>query len=318
MSSRHAVLKARDSGIVPTEAVGQISRDRIGCPLVFVGSIPRQITRADVRAYLSSFGDLNYFSMPYYLYPDNHKGFAKVYFCSIEAAQAILRQETHTIKDLPIAVLPWVGKHKFVSRKEQPSAAKLFAKFSEPVPESDLLEYFEQFGRVERIEIKMNYKTKALRNFGFIIFQKASSAGKALSRSTLHVIKGKEVNLSPSKSANELSLKSKKSPMKPAQGYTDSLDPLTAKRSIGSSSDHSYERHPIETSFPVSSTIRGAVMTSRQHLHPVSYPAGPANHVTKPNSSQWHHHRVDSNHRDSENLLFKKVVRRNVVLPMRQ
>lgn len=214
MSSRQHLTKAREEAVPLPSTVAEVSRSgrrgRQDHPLLYVGDISKKISRAEVHRYLSKFGEISYFSMPFYLCPDNHKGFAKVYFSNIQATDAILRTKCHRIKNRMITVIPWEGKGQLVSKKEDPSENKVFFRFKKTIPEAELMEYFSQFGPVDKIDIRYYNRTKVSRDFGFIVFRDVSSTSELLSKENPHMIIGKEVFVSPSKSTAELHLLSER------------------------------------------------------------------------------------------------------------
>lgn len=308
MSSRHNVLGTSSIETLPTKVSDQKEVRNPEHPLIFIGGIPKQVTRSDIQTYLSRFGKLKYFSMPYHLFPDNHKGFAKAFFKCMDIAQGFLNIKDHKVKGMQVAVLPWVGKKKFVSRKEQPSTAKLFMKFKEPVSEVDLVQYFCKFGAVERIDLKMNYKTQEQRGFGFILFSNSEDATAVLRFSTSHLIRGNEILMSSSKSTTELCSNSKqKEQADPNKPSNQDISSYSQKIPFCSSVSSIHLQSGYKKEFQTNPVRRVGSKGSQ----PVSeYYGKPKDHFTKPNSRKWNHERVDFNHKDTANLLFKKAKRR--------
>lgn len=315
MSSRRNVLKPSIQACQPTDDFDAAKATKQDHPVIFLGGIPKQVTRSELLYYLESFGKLNYFSMPYFKHPDNHKGFAKVYYSRQEAAAEVLRLENHKVMGLPIAVLPWVGKKKFISKKEKPSSCKLFLKFKRSVSEAELMKYFTTFGSVEKLEIKMNYKTHEPRDFGFIQFYDPSCSTAVMELGPLHLVNGKEVFLSYSKSAAELGQEHSKknsnsTTRKNEKKQTTSLNTSTIRRSPQMPKKDKigiYQHNATSSQLPVSYSSQNSLVHLQTPL-PLSgaYPEDVMYHLTKPNSHGWNHEKVYYNHLDQDNLVFRK------------
>ena len=167
--------------------------------MIFIGGIPKQATREDMAAYVENFGSLVYFSMPFDVDPDQHKGFAKVVFNSVAEEEYFLGQPRHTFLNIDMGVKKWIAKENHLSFKEKPSECKIFFRFSRPITHEQAFNNFRQFGQVYDLEIKMNYRTNEIRDFGFVTFTSVTDARNLLDHGLSHNIEGARVKLEYSK-----------------------------------------------------------------------------------------------------------------------
>lgn len=322
MSLRQKSLRATPQESMIIEKTDNSSGKILSHPLIFVGGIPKLVSRAEVQSYLSTFGEIKYFSMPYYLHADNHKGFAKVYYYSSQVTMNILEMPCHKIREFPVAIIPWIGKSKFKSRKEQPSQSKLFAKFNQKVDQETLLEHFSTFGKVVKIEFKVNHNTNSLRNFCFIIYETQEQAAKALAH-PVHKVGKCPVFVSLSKSWAELShMRSVPAPfIESAETNVGmgSRQPIKRQQGLASKVPVQFDTRTIYS--PVSLSKKSNLQSGQVRLdgpssfHPVSFATEESrDHHIKPNSRSWHYEQVASNHQDYHNLLFKKITVKMVAI----
>lgn len=203
MSSRYPYSEKSVSKRQGTFGVGEKQQQRES-PALFVGGIPKQANREEVFDYLTSFGTLVSFSMPYNGIPSNHKGFAKITFSTIQETEYFLALKNLTLKGLPIGVKLWESKAEHISLKEMPSENKLFLRMRSQFSMPELETYFSQFGEIDSIQFKTDYKTNNQRKIGFVIFKSPEAAKLALELGRTHIIDGNKVMVQESKSRQEI------------------------------------------------------------------------------------------------------------------
>lgn len=276
-----------------------------------MGGIPKQTTREEVFAYIKKFGKLKYFALPYTKEDkDSHKGFAKALFESPEDAAAFLHYSNHAICGTSIGVSEWVPKNQHISKKEVPSENKLFFKFKSIIAERDLVPYFSQFGKVSSIEIKFNYKTNQIRDFGFVIFECSKSTQKVLKAGHSHMVAGKGILVYSSKSNKDLITEKQSSTMPTHANFSrynltsrPSGNQLTPEFSLG----RSIFRNSLESSSSLkqnSACYSDNYPEERRHANKAEQSR--INFI-KPTSKRWHHNAVSIRHKNPSILLFKLV-----------
>lgn len=330
MSSEQARLKAENPGVQPTKNNQLSGALKKGHPLVFVRGIQKQITREEVRDYLSNFGQVLYFSMPFYHHPRDHKGFAKAYFSRAEEVDKVLSKEHHEIRDTSLTILPWVKKNEFVTRKEQSSEGKVFIEFLEPISDQELSDYFKKFGKILHIGKKVNsLPHHAARGCGFVIFVDSKSANIALAEGTIHEIGGKTVYLYQNKSSGFLGSKRNCSLRSEHDIFAGSLRQVQPKKKQAC---YLQMFHPDPFfSIKDAKSWRLHAKTDNCHCqraltnnkvivgtHAALNGSFASSHFTKPTSNRWHHLNVKENHYDHNNLFFRRVLSSKVsVHPLR-
>lgn len=311
---------------------------------LFVGGIPKQASREEVFNFLSSYGYIASFSMPYNGIPSNHKGFAKVMFSAIEETNNFLSVKNLTLKGLSIGAKLWESKTEHISLREMPAENKLFLRMRSPISISELEEYFSQFGEIDTIELKKDYKTNNQRKIGFVIFKSSQAAKVALELGRAHLIANNKILVQASKSKQEIAnyIKiQKKTQQKPTKtmkmkylnaDYPSIEDQICKNAELADrqlnykiSSFGNSSQEPIGQLDPKPSNIRtvssiqgiskwnmkgqtgNQVSSSKlRRAQPVSKnPDTDSSESAKPCSKNWNHASVIQNHRSTNNLVFR-------------
>ena len=172
-------------------------------PALFIGGIPLQTTYDELFSYISSFGNVLSLFMP----KDSHtkiiKGYAKAYMQSEEERNRVLKHSHHILHGLEVGISLWIDKSEYLNQKDRQSKRKVFVKYHPMITESDLLDYFSQFGEIKNIENKSNHLTKVPRYFCYITFSHEESAEEAASFSS-HETNGKWMSCTMSKPSHVL------------------------------------------------------------------------------------------------------------------
>lgn len=285
-------------------------------PWVFIGGIPRQVNREEIFCYVKQFGQLKYFALPYNKEDrDNHKGFAKALFENAEETAAFLNFPNHLLHGVSIGVSEWKPKKEHISKKEVPSENKLFFKFRQLPTEKELLGYFSQFGTIDSIEMKFNYKTNQIRDFGFVIFEQYSSTQRALSKGSHHLVAGKRLMVFNSKSKRDY--------------FKEKLNSNILQSKTNSSEDHqvaSYKKPDCAHSQEALDCINcntcsiGSINSLKKDIKSQERPISnmiPHQRMKcinecflKPTSKRWHHTEVNIRHNIQTNLCFRQLALR--------
>lgn len=292
---------------------------------LFIGGIPRKASQAEVKRYLTGYGPLAKFSMPYSKYAPGHNGYCKVVFADLSVSVLFLTKNDHVIRNTSVGVSIWVKREEFTTHKEQPSENKIFFKFKNSLTESEVKNFFEQYGSVESVSIKLNRVTDRIRDFGFVVFDSAITANKILAMNTEFLVNNKIVRVYPSRSQNDLNVineepycnkKQRQSalfvsdcPQKLDTGSKNVNSPPLSSHSLkpdinNEPLNHANYHFKISTSnmYPQDTTSRQARVPTVLSA-PVSMLA--KHHSMKPCSRGWHHHTALNNSNDDHsNIRF--------------
>lgn len=281
---------------------------------VFLGGIPRQVTKTDVLSYVKSFGQIKYFALPYSTDDKyNHLGFAKVLFETQKDTTKFVKCKYHQICGVQIGVSEWVSRNQHISKKEVPAENKIFFKFKRVPNEKGIRDYFSQFGKVQSVELKFNYKTNQMRDFGFIIFESVDSTIKVLENGPLHYIEGNKILVFSSKSQQDLdkektetNVLTQTSPKYSGVKNATSIRKLESKlygEGSGNSNNDSSKSSGYKLIQHFTSTgpdRQPPQKSSRHQLIGFSF--------IKPTSKRWNHSEINSRHQMQANLCFRQLV----------
>lgn len=282
-------------------------------PWIFIGGIPRQVNREEIFSYVKQFGKLKYFALPYNRDDkDNHKGFAKALFETPEDTHSFLSVVNHNINGVVIGVSEWVPKKDHISKKEVPSETKLFFKFRTPPTEKELLDYFSRFGKIRSIELKFNYKTNQIRDFGFVIFEKASTTQRVLTSGSQHLVEGKALLVFNSKTKKEF-IKEKRTAnvLQSKSAYPEDHQVVSTPQACSYPSQEAADFNNCNTCSIGSSSSFHQIKQSDQWPSKTETATRAVffkQCFAKPTSKLWHHKQVNNRHHNQTILLFRQVV----------
>ena len=186
--------------------------------LIFIGGIPKEVSKNDLLEYISEYGQLERFSVPFRGIRKHHKGFAKVLFSSATEMNAFLACPRHVLGNVAVGVSKWFSKFDNHSLNLNPTENKIFFRFKGDINQKDLYQYFSRFGIVESFHEKINYKTNMSKNFGFVTHTNPESALILLDQGLEHVVKGASLLVQLSKSKSGLTKSSNQGILKVAKG----------------------------------------------------------------------------------------------------
>lgn len=141
--------------------------ERYGGPCLdaklFVGGLSWEATQKDLKDYFGKYGEIIDVNIKTDPNTGRSRGFAFIQFSDKDSVDQVLNAGQHTIN----------GKVVDPKRaKARPGIKKIFVGGLEPdLPESDIREYFEKFGKIEEVELPFDKQKNQRRQFCFITFE---------------------------------------------------------------------------------------------------------------------------------------------------
>ncbi|XP_076348852.1 heterogeneous nuclear ribonucleoprotein D-like isoform X1 [Tachypleus tridentatus] len=153
---------------------------------LFVGGVSWDTQTTDLKEYFSKYGEVTDVNIKTDPNTGKSRGFAFVTFASQDSIDAVLKDGTHTVK----------GKQVDPKRaKARPGIKKIFVGGLDPdMSESDIRSYFEQFGKVETVELPMDKTKNQRRQFVFITFE-TEEAVREVTKQPKQMIGNKECDV---------------------------------------------------------------------------------------------------------------------------
>ncbi|XP_076325829.1 RNA-binding protein squid-like isoform X1 [Tachypleus tridentatus] len=170
-----------DNSLVET-GKGKTDDDR----KLFVGGISWDTQTHDLKNYFSKYGEVTDVNIKTDPNTGKSRGFAFVTFALQESVEAVFKDATHSVK----------GKQIDPKRaKARPGIKKIFVGGLDPeMSESDIRAYFEQYGKVEAIELPVDKVKNQRRQFAFITFESEESV-KEITKQPKQMIGNKECDV---------------------------------------------------------------------------------------------------------------------------
>ncbi|GAB6028187.1 hypothetical protein CHUAL_002392 [Chamberlinius hualienensis] len=130
---------------------------------LFVGGLSWEATQKDLKDYFGKYGEIIDVNIKTDPNTGRSRGFAFIQFSDKDSVDQVLNAGQHTIN----------GKVVDPKRaKARPGIKKIFVGGLEPdLPESDIREYFEKFGKIEEVELPFDKQKNQRRQFCFITFE---------------------------------------------------------------------------------------------------------------------------------------------------
>jgi len=134
---------------------------------LFIGGISRETTQKDLKEYFSKFGEVTEVNIKTDPTSGRSRGFAFVAFGSKDSVDSVLHNGPHNIK----------GKQIEAKRaKVRPGIKKIFVGGIESdMTEADIRNYFENYGKVETVELPFDKVKNQRRQFCFVTFEDEST-----------------------------------------------------------------------------------------------------------------------------------------------
>lgn len=148
-------------------------------PYVFIGGIPLTSTRMEIQSFLEKFDRVAILEIPTEKKTNKLKGYAKAQLQTTEGVDRLLAEKAPTIRGLAVGVKVWTNKSDYLQTKDEASNRKIFIRHHPKLAESQLHEFFSQFGSIDLFDFKVCPKTGKPRNFTYIVYSAAESASLA-------------------------------------------------------------------------------------------------------------------------------------------
>ncbi|XP_076368381.1 heterogeneous nuclear ribonucleoprotein D-like isoform X2 [Tachypleus tridentatus] len=155
----HGFSASLISGLKQTELEGAFTT----AWKLFVGGVSWDTSSNEIKDYFSKFGEVSDVNIKTDPATGKSRGFAFVTFSAVEPVESVLAVSSHVIK----------GKQVDPKRaKAKPGVKKIFVGGLDPaMPEADIKAHFEQYGKVENVELPFDKVKNQRRQFCFITFE---------------------------------------------------------------------------------------------------------------------------------------------------
>ena len=150
--------------------------------LVFLGGLPLNATREEVQEYLEQFGPLDKLILPKDVSTKKIKGYGKALFIDRAGALRALATSCHEIRGMKFGVSPWIDPTCYNQIKTEMAQRKVYVKHRPQHSKEALLAYFEQFGHVEAIDMRLSFSSNKSRNFCYVLFESDDVAHQVVTR----------------------------------------------------------------------------------------------------------------------------------------
>src|SRR3990167_7163393 len=150
--------------------------------LVFLGGLPLNASREEVQEYLEQFGPIDKLILPKDLSTKKIKGYGKALFIDKSGALRALAMSCHEIRGMKFGVSPWIDPTCYNQIKNEMAQRKVYVKHRPQHTKEALLAYFEQFGHVEAIDMRLSFSSNKSRNFCYVLFESEQVAHRVVSR----------------------------------------------------------------------------------------------------------------------------------------
>jgi len=164
---------------------------------IFVGRLPNDTTKDELRDHFSSFGEITNVVIPSNQSTSggDQKLYGFVSFKDTKSFWKVLGAAPHTLKEYKIEVIEARPKgYRGPNLQNSPPEPRIFVgRIPENVNEGDLKQYFNQFGDVKDVfRPKSNAKDQSY--FVFIVFDNPTAVAKVLAEET-HSVSGHRLNV---------------------------------------------------------------------------------------------------------------------------
>lgn len=159
--------------------------------IVFLGGIPLTTNREEILGYLSAFGKVRRLILPKVPGSNQLKGYGKAYFSKPSEAEYILQSAPHSIRGFVFGVTKWLDPLLYLENREEENSRKLYVKHKSVHTKKMIYDYFQKFGSILKIDMRLAIESNKPRNFCYIIYKSMQSAEQVADKH--HMINGQPV-----------------------------------------------------------------------------------------------------------------------------
>lgn len=172
---------------------------------LFVGGLNVQTTDDGLRQYFEQYGQLNDCVVVMNKELGRSRCFGFITYTNPEEADAAMAAGPHVVEGHNVELKRAVARQDAGNPEVSANVKKIFVGGVQDHIESEhLIEYFSQFGAVEKAEIISDKQTGKKRGFGFVYFRDTDSATKAV-LTKYHTINGNKVEAKKAMTKQEMS-----------------------------------------------------------------------------------------------------------------
>jgi len=147
---------------------------------IFVGGLHWETTAADLREYFSKFGTVVDCTLKTDQATGRSRGFGFILFEDCGIVQKILADKTHNLRGRQIDCKPAQSSRPSAGVKAEPIKKVFVGGLSPDIPETDIREYFGQYGKIEEVELPFDKMKNQRRAFCFITYETEEMVDKAV------------------------------------------------------------------------------------------------------------------------------------------
>lgn len=172
---------------------------------LFVGGLNVETTDDGLRKYFEQFGVLNDCVVVMNQQLGRSRCFGFITYSTPEEADAAMAAKPHVVEGHEVEVKRAISREEANNPDIHANVKKIFVGgVKDHVEPENLVEYFSQYGVVEKAEIISDKLTGKKRGFGFVFFDDTDSATKAV-LTRYHTIDGNKVEVKKALSKQEIS-----------------------------------------------------------------------------------------------------------------
>ncbi|KAK6475646.1 heterogeneous nuclear ribonucleoprotein A0-like [Huso huso] len=171
---------------------------------LFIGGLNVQTTDEGLRQHFEQYGELTDCVVVHYPQTNRSRCFGFVTYSTAEEADAAMAGRPHTVDGNNVELKRAVPREDAGKPEALAKVKKIFiGGLKEGVEDEHLVNYFSQFGTLEKAEVITDKQTGKKRGFGFVYFEDNDSADKAVVLK-YHTINGHKVEVKKALSKQEM------------------------------------------------------------------------------------------------------------------
>lgn len=187
--------------ILPVEYNPWMARENEG-RILFIGGIPLDSSYSEVFFFLSGFDTVKWLRVETDEF-ERPKGYAYAMLATDGGYHRVLSLPCWKLRNVSVGVKIWKDPKKYLLEKDELQRRKVFVKRLSPyTTEKTMVQYFSQFGELERVDLRKNHEDNTSRRIGFVTFMTNEAAEKCL-ETIPHLLDGSTICCRKSKNVAE-------------------------------------------------------------------------------------------------------------------